>query len=276
MISELVEHYYPRPAVKRTPLDGDQITALTVVLETLRTHLTPVETQVISTDVAQLRLYQTLLTPHRLTNYALAKNNPALRQQLRILLSVPGIGPDTAFCILAEIVDLAYFPAPEKLAKWAGLAPRVHQSGHRKRITGKLHKGGNKYLRRALTLACTNIYARGDPPHPIRQFIQTKYEATQKYWLAICAGARKLLTILWYLLRRGQEWEVSRPLGKEPALVNELQAKIQRKIQKHECMLTRYEVLKRRLPQVLTGQLAALPVPTRAPNDLLRALFQAT
>lgn len=274
MISELVEQYYPRSAAKRTHQDVERIQTLTEVLGALQAHLTPVETQVVSTDVAQLRLLQTLLTQHRLTNYAVAKATPELQQQLRILLSVPGIGPDTAFCILAEIADIVYFPAPQKLVKWAGLAPRVHQSGHRKHITGKLHKGGNKYLRRALTLVCTHLYARGDATHPIYQFIKAKYESTKKYWLAICAGARKLLTILWYLLRRGQEWRF--PTEKDPMVLKELEAKIQRKIQANKRMITRYEALQHKLAQVLTGQLEAIPVSARDPRELLRGLLKTT
>ncbi|MFX1295290.1 MAG: transposase [Promethearchaeota archaeon] len=31
--------------------------------------------------------------------------------------------------------------------------PRVYQSGHRKRVTGKLYKSGNKYLWRALNFS---------------------------------------------------------------------------------------------------------------------------
>lgn len=151
MIAELVEHYYPRPAVKRARKDVKRMQELQTLREGFRTHLTPLELQVVSTDVAQLRLRRTFLTQHRLTNTVVAQTTPELQQQLRLLLSVPGIGPDTGFCILAEVVDIAYFPTPAKLAKWAGLAPRVHQSGHRKHITGKLHKGGNKYLRRVLT-----------------------------------------------------------------------------------------------------------------------------
>ncbi|MHA1253727.1 MAG: transposase [Candidatus Helarchaeota archaeon] len=42
------------------------------------------------------------------------------------------------------MADIGYFPSPKKLVKWAGLAPRVYQSGHKKKITGKIHKGGNK------------------------------------------------------------------------------------------------------------------------------------
>lgn len=274
MISELVEKYYPRPAVKRTSKDVNRIKDLLGMLEGLRAHLTPLEIQVISTDVAQLRLLRTLLAQHRLTNYAVVKHNLELGLQLRILLSVPGIGPDTAFCILAEIVDINYFPTPEKLAKWAGLAPRVHQSGHRKHVTGKLHKGGNKYLRRALTLVCTNIYARGDPTHPIYQFIKAKYEATKKYWLAICAGARKLLTILWYLFHREEEW--CPPMVKDPEVLQVLQAKIQQKIKAHERKLNRYATLQRRLTGILTDQLAALHAPARDPRELIRNLLKAT
>lgn len=129
MISELVEQYYPRPAVKRTLKDVKRIQDLRALLEGLRTHLPPLELQVVSTDVAQLRILRTMLAQHRLTNCVVAQTTPELQHQLRLLLSVPGIDPDTAFCILAELVDLTYFSTPEKLARWAGLAPRVHQSG---------------------------------------------------------------------------------------------------------------------------------------------------
>ncbi|MCH8907801.1 MAG: transposase [Candidatus Heimdallarchaeota archaeon] len=35
---------------------------------------------------------------------------------MKLLLSVPGIGPDTAAILLAEIVDISYFAASNKLA----------------------------------------------------------------------------------------------------------------------------------------------------------------
>ncbi|MHA1377668.1 MAG: transposase, partial [Candidatus Helarchaeota archaeon] len=91
----------------------------------------------------------------------------------------------------------------------AGLAPRVYQSGHRKKITGKIHKGGNKYLRRALVLACTSIYAKGNSSNALWNFMKSKYQDPKKdsYWRAICAAARKLLVIIWYMLKRNQEWK---------------------------------------------------------------------
>ena len=69
--------------------------------------------------------------------------------------------PNISVVIMAEITDITYFQSPRKLVKWAGLALKVYQSWHKKHITGKIQKGGNKYLRRAVVLICKNIYAKG-------------------------------------------------------------------------------------------------------------------
>jgi transposase len=69
---------------------------------------------------------------------------------------------------------------------WTGT--KVRQSGNRERITEKIHKGGNKYLRRALTT--------------IVQFVKSLYDKNGKYWKTICAGARKLACIIRTLLSR--------------------------------------------------------------------------
>jgi transposase len=274
MISELVAHYYPRSRKKRTEADLTRIKTIITELEMFRTALSSVEKQVILTNVTQLRMLNLLLAQHRLTNYSFAKTHPQLRAQLQILLSVPSIGPDTAFCLLAEIVDINYFATPQNLVKWAGLAPRVNQSGHKKHVTGKIHKGGNKYVRRALSLVCTNIYARGDQRHPIYHFIKAKYQKSDKYWLSICAGARKLLCILWYLLTREDEWRSS--VVKEPRVLKELQQLIQKKIRNYERMIDRYDQLQKRLTAKLDHQLGTLPILSTDPNRLLKDLLAVT
>src|SRR5271157_188639 len=76
-----------------------------------------------------------------------AKQHPAFLQDLKTLLTYEGIGRRTALPILAELVNIQYFPTAAKLAKWTGLVPGVYQSGHRKRANGRIYKGGNKYLR---------------------------------------------------------------------------------------------------------------------------------
>jgi transposase len=66
-----------------------------------------------------------------------------------LLLSVPGVGPLTAMCLIAEIGDISRFHSYKHLASFVGLVPRSHQSGD-KDFPGELTYRSNKYLRSAL------------------------------------------------------------------------------------------------------------------------------
>jgi transposase len=62
------------------------------------------------------------------------------------LQTIPGIGPTLAAVFVAEIGDARRFAGPDRLASWAGLTPRHHESDthvHRGRIT----KQGSRLVR---------------------------------------------------------------------------------------------------------------------------------
>jgi len=166
-----------------------QIDALIEGFEQLKSRLSDIERITLRTDIVQLIILKNLADQLRLVYVTTARQNSSIRDLMRLLLTIPGVGPDTAAIMLTEIVDISYFSSPAKLVKWARLAPRVYQSGHRKRITGKIHKGGNKYLRCALTLACQSINAKGDAKNPIWNYIKSKYKRPKKdpFWRAIYA-----------------------------------------------------------------------------------------
>ena len=111
------------------------------------------------------------------------------------LAEIPGISPDLARAIIAEIgLDMSRFPTAAHLVSWAGLCPAARQSGPRTR-TGK--KGqGNTWLRGALSQAA-NGAARtqtflGERYHRIaRRRGKTKAQV---------AVARSILVIIWHLL----------------------------------------------------------------------------
>ena len=90
--------------------------------------------------MVQIVVLEQLLEQQRLVYPSIAKVNAMFRKEMEILLSVPGIGPDTAAIILAEIISVDYFPTPQKLAKWVGLAPRVSQSGHKNTLLAQFIK----------------------------------------------------------------------------------------------------------------------------------------
>ena len=90
-----------------------------------------------------------------------ARTNP----DVKLLQTAPGIGPILGFTIAAEIGDIERFAAPDKLIGYAGLCPRVIQSGDTDR-RGSLTKHGPRYLRWAYIEAA--IWAARHPAYATR------------------------------------------------------------------------------------------------------------
>ncbi|MGO8936970.1 MAG: IS110 family transposase [Mycobacterium sp.] len=108
---------------------------------------------------------------------------------------IPGIGPNAAQVILAEIgLDMSRFPTAAHLVSWAKLCPRTIQSGPVTR-GGKIGKG-NPYLKGALGDAAAAA-AKTDT------FLGERYRRIVKRHgklKALVAVARSILTIVWQLL----------------------------------------------------------------------------
>jgi transposase len=89
---------------------------------------------------------------------------PLARADRRVLLldTIPGIGSVLGLTIASEIGDVARFPGPRKLIGYAGLAPRVRQSGQSSR-SGELSKAGSRTLRWAAVEPPSAPGARATP-----------------------------------------------------------------------------------------------------------------
>jgi transposase len=126
----------------------------------------------------------------------------------RIIESLPGFGPNLgAEFLVATGGDLASFATPGRLASYAGLVPVPRDSG---RISGNLHrpKRYNRRLRRVFYLAAlSSIRANG----PSRQFYDRKRSERLIHSQALLALARRLVDVLWALLRDGREFSPHRP-----------------------------------------------------------------
>jgi transposase len=79
------------------------------------------------------------------------------------LQTLPGIGPVLGLTIRAEIAEITRFPDPAHLASYAGVVPRVSQSGTRRAWTGPITKHGSPWLRWALVEAALHGVNRPDP-----------------------------------------------------------------------------------------------------------------
>lgn len=128
------------------------------------------------------------------------RGSPLWRQKEDLLITVPGIGKTIARTLLAELPELGQL-SPKKIAALAGLAPYTQQSG---RWRGQSPiSGGRAGVRSSLFMGAL-VAVRFNPV--IKIFCQRLLDAGKPKKKAICAAARKLLTILNAILREKKPW----------------------------------------------------------------------
>jgi transposase len=79
------------------------------------------------------------------------RENAEVTEEVQWLMSIPGIGFHNALLILSEIGEIVRFYRPQSFVCYAGLAPKVEQSGEQVRY-GHInkHSNSNGFLRWAL------------------------------------------------------------------------------------------------------------------------------
>ena len=123
-------------------------------------------------------------------------------ERARLLATIPGVGPLLSLTFAAEIGEVARFPGPGKLVGYAGLAPRVSQSGERS-ATGALSKAGSRTLRWAAVEAANQAWRPSNPWHGHYLRVSARHGKNP----AKSAVARKLLIAAWHMLSRGEPFE---------------------------------------------------------------------
>ncbi len=119
------------------------------------------------------------------------------KEDLRIALSMPGMGIISASAILAEIGDFRDFSSPDKLAAYCGLVPFVYQSAG-KLINGHITKHGSPHIRAMLTEVAHAIIRSKQNSRLKKFFLRIKARRGVK--IGVVALARKVLCILYHLL----------------------------------------------------------------------------
>lgn len=133
--------------------------------------------------------------------------------RVQLLSTIPGVGEHLALVMAAEIGDVARFSSSRKLIGFAGLAPRVAQSGQSSR-TGPLSKAGSRALRWAAIEAAQSAWRPTNPWN--RLYLDVKHR-TGKSNPAKSAVARKVLIAAWHVLGREEPFRPSRPgCGDDP------------------------------------------------------------
>jgi transposase len=136
----------------------------------------------------------------------------SLRQQQRPfqrevdrLQTVPGVGLIVALTVLAVFSDVRRFPRAKHAASYAGLVPSTFDSGERIRH-GHITRRGSSELRSMLCEAAHHAWRRTNPLYPFFASLCVR----RGYKLAVVALAHRLCRIMYSMLRRGTDFDLSK------------------------------------------------------------------
>ncbi len=127
---------------------------------------------------------------------------------MNLLISIKGIAKKTAIQLIGELLVLPKDMTPKQWVAYAGLDPRIIESGKSVFKKRRISKAGNHYLRRALYMpalsaSCHETHIKAYYQHLINDNGITGLQA-------ICAVMRKLLHAIHGMLKSGKSFDGSR------------------------------------------------------------------
>jgi transposase len=122
-------------------------------------------------------------------------------EDVRLLMSLPGVDVRTALLLKSEIGPIGRFEDYKRLVSWAGLAPRVHQSGD-VLWNGGITKCGSGILRWAIVEAARTAVRYDERFGEFYGRVKVRRGGSK----AIVAVANKMLKIVWVMLVRREAY----------------------------------------------------------------------
>ena len=110
--------------------------------------------------------------------------------------SIYGIGEFSTSIIIAELGDINRFNNIKELTAYCGLDPSIKRSGKSINVNGPISKSGNKYMRKILYIACSNIIrltAISKQGNDIEIYYRKKRNEGKHHYASIIACTTKLL-----------------------------------------------------------------------------------
>ncbi len=133
-------------------------------------------------------------------------DDPGLRRQGELLVSIPGLGDKTVAALLAYYGGPLRFESAKQAVAFAGLDPRQHQSGSSVRGKPRLSKVGHARLRKALYMPAMVATTRTAWGRALKQRLAV---AGKPPMLILGAMMRKLLCVAYGVLKSGRPFDPS-------------------------------------------------------------------
>lgn len=119
----------------------------------------------------------------------------------KLAMSMPGIGPIATHVFMAYLGDCSQFSSGKQVSYYAGLVPRVDQSGETARY-GSIIKRGCVPIRRVM-IQCAWALVKSKHGGTIKEFYERQHERIGKK-KAIVATARKMLETFHAMMKNGE------------------------------------------------------------------------
>jgi transposase len=126
----------------------------------------------------------------------------ATDEEVKLLESVPGLGHYSAVAIASRIGNIERFKRPGSLANYFGLTPGCRNSGEATQRLGSITKRGSKMVRYLLNQAVVNVLRFDGAMREWFKRIKRRRGAK----IARVAVMRRLVTILWHMLKKKQRY----------------------------------------------------------------------
>lgn len=149
--------------------------------------------------IAQIELYSNQLEEikSQMTNIVESLDSP--------IMTIPGMGVIQAAAILSSIKDINCFSSPSKVLAYAGLDPRVRQSGNFSAVSTHMSKRGSSLLRYALIMAAHNVVKNNKT---FKDYYEKKRSEGKRHYNALGHSAHKLVRVIFTLLTTNKSFDL--------------------------------------------------------------------
>lgn len=134
-----------------------------------------------------------------------ANDNLAIKNQLDLLKTVPGVGEITALSFISITKGFTKIPNSKALASYCGVAPFPYQSGSSIKGKAKVNKMANKKLKALLHLGALRlIQTEGH----FKEYYSRKTNEGKNKMLVINAIRNKILQRMFSVIKNNQPYQI--------------------------------------------------------------------
>ena len=156
----------------------------------------------------QLRFLELEVAAAKAALLEIAQGHEDMAEEVRVLASMPGIGPQTAAQFVSEFAFLDPEMTSKEVTAWAGMDPLPRESGTSVRGRRGISKRGNARVRRMLYMsALSGSREEGTPFHDLKMRVSRR---SGKKMVGLGAVMRKMLVVAWAMYRSREEWDAEK------------------------------------------------------------------